>query len=387
MRKKDFTSKSPGKLVFIGELGNAFVPKPLPPALEITPEIQAANEAAILALGELRAVVPSLPNLELITIPFLRREAVLSSRIEGTQTEIEQLYLFEAKAPQNDESDAAQDAQEVSNYVHALQYGLEMLVTMPICNRLLKDMHAILMRGVRGQDKRPGEFRDVQNFIGSGPNIRNARYVPPPVEFMRPAINTLEKYINKNEELPTLLRIAMIHYQFEAIHPFADGNGRLGRLLITMLLASSGMLPDPLLYLSAYFERNRDDYYDLMWQVSRRGAWVEWILFCLNGVQLEAQDAIRRARHLLALRESLREQFQDKGGSTSLLALVDFLFRRPVVGVNAAQKAMGLRSYRGALKNVDKLESEGVLVEITGQARNKVYVASQIMDILKADVA
>ncbi|MDA1055534.1 MAG: Fic family protein [Planctomycetota bacterium] len=388
MRKQDFTNQSPGQLVSIGELGIAFLPNPLPPDFSVYGDLQHAHEEAMLSLGELRASIPSLPNPTLITTPFLRREAVLSSRIEGTHTEVEQLYLFEADEPKakGGESEDVQDARQVLNYVRALNHGLKSLESRSISNFLIKELHQLLLEGVRWDGKSPaGQYRILQNYIGGG-RIQEARFVPPPGEMVQGLMDSLVQYIEAPRDLPTLVKIAFVHYQFETIHPFEDGNGRIGRLLVTLLLSRYKLLPEPLLYLSAYFERNRRDYYDFMLNASRAGKWHDWVAFFLDGVQSEAQDASRRARKLLNLRESWRDKLQQGNVSANLLALVDSLFKFPVISINRAAKVLEL-SYKGAQKNVERLESEGFLVEVTGNQRNRQYLAKPITEILNADSA
>jgi len=359
----------------------------LPPGLNLGHDIQDANEAALLALGELRAIIPSLPNPRLITNPFLRREAILSSRIEGTQVELEQLYLVESakQPPSNKESDKKRDAREVINYVRALEYGLQQIGKLPICNRLLKEVHKRLMLGVRGKHKMPGQFRNMQNFIGRSDRITDAKFVPPPADHVERCMYDLEKYTNNvaNDNLPMLVRIALVHYQFEAIHPFADGNGRLGRLLISLLLCEREILPEPLLYLSAYFERYRDRYVARLWEVSHQGAWTDWILFFLNGVQHEAIDAGRRARRILDLREQYREALQKKG-STAGLTLVDVLFDTPWITVRGAAKLLHM-TYNGAKNNIDKLQKEGIIAEGPRLGRNRIFIAKTILNVLESN--
>jgi Fic family protein len=364
------------------------VPDDLPAIMAGTPQIVRANDMALVALGQLSAIIPFLPNPDLITTPFIRREAVLSSRIEGTNTEIEGLYLFEMEEGEagvaQKNSPSRQDAQEVLNYVRALEYGLEQLPKIPICNRLIKEMHRTLMEGAaswRGKYRSPGEFRDTQAYIGE--DILTARFVAPPEGFVEPAMRQFEKDINrKNEAIPALIKIAMLHYQFEAIHPFADGNGRLGRLLIALLLCSTGILPGPLLYISAFFERNRAKYYELLWRVSRRGAWTDWIEFFLEGVSTEAYDAVRRAKELCALREQYRSSVQAKHSSAKSLALIDMLFRWPYVTVPQASQELGM-SYPGAKKQVEALVSLGILKRLGIRLRNKLYHAQGITQIVR----
>ena len=389
MDKNDFAGTFPGQVQLVPEGGVAFIPDPLPPVLHLGHDIQNANEAALLALGELRAVIPSLPNPRLITNPFLRREAILSSRIEGSQVELEQLYLFEvesAKQPPSDqESDETLDAREVFNYIKALEYGLQQTGELPICNRLLKEVHKRLMLGVRGKHKMPGEFRNMQNFIGRDNRIVDARFVPPPVEHVEHCMCDLEKFVNNvaNDNLPILVRTALVHYQFEAIHPFADGNGRLGRLLVSLLLRERGILPEPPLYLSAYFERHRDQYVTHLWEISCRGAWTDWILFFLEGIQHEAVDAGRRARKILELREQYRKALQKKG-SAALLTLVDALFDTPWITVREATTLLNM-TYNGAKNNIDKLQKEGILAKGPRLGRNRIFIAKNILNLLESN--
>jgi len=383
MKSEDFNTDCPGKIVPIGQGLVAFVPNPLPPSMELSQSIHRLHEQALLGIGELRALIPFLPNPQLITRPFLRREAVLSSRIEGTWTQLEQLYLFEASDPKSHPNDS-EDAREVLNYVTALEFGLQNLAELPICHRSIKDMHRILMQGVRGDSSSPGEYRTCQNFTGSSRELAIAKFVPPPPSEMNLAINELETYINSSESLPTLVRIALIHYQFEAIHPFEDGNGRIGRLLITLLLANYGLLGQPLLYLSAAFERKREDYYNLLLAVSQRGAWEEWISYFLDASITEAQDAVSRARELLDLREDWRRTVQAEGFAASVLLLVDSLFQTPIISIPQAKNLLGM-TYRSAQLNVNKLVDKGYLTEVTGRQRNRLYLAKPISTILTAD--
>lgn len=385
MDPKAFTKRSPGRLVDTPFGGCAFLPDKPPMRLPLPLAIAKANEQALLALGELRAIIPGLPNPGLLTQPFMRREAVLSSKIEGTRTELEQLYLFETEEKSGAAAgETAEDAREVYNYVRALEHGLRSLTQMPICNRVIKEMHGILLEGVshvRGQYKTPGEFRQAQAYVGSS-DILAARYVAPPPASVEVLMGQLEHFVNDEKvHLPTLVRIAIIHYQFEAIHPFADGNGRVGRLLISLLLAEWRILSEPLLYLSAYFERNKTEYVNHLWEVSRDGRWDEWILFLLKGVANESADATNRAKTMLALREKCRNDLQQAKGASSLLALADKLFEWPVIDVSEAARALGM-TYKGAQKNIEKLVARGMLDELTNRPRNKLYVAKQIIGLL-----
>jgi Fic family protein len=379
MQESDFAGRFPGRLKPIPEAAGAlaFIPNELPPDLAIDARTQELNEAALLALGGLDAIVPSLPNSELVTNPFLRKEAVLSSRIEGTRTTLEQLYLFEATDATTPPADA-QDAREVHNYLVAAEFAFAALAQLPVCNRLLKDTHEKLMEHTRSPW--PGRFRPQQAYVGSG-DLLSARYVAPPAGDVVELMDALERYMNApRSELPRLLQIAIIHYQFEAIHPFGDGNGRMGRLLISLLLRAFGILHEPLLYLSAYFERNREDYVARLWEISRRGAWEDWIRFFLEGVISEANDARVRTRDLIRLREEYRARFMSTRGQ--LLKLVEHLFEFPVVTVPGAKNLLGLSTYRGARQVIGKLEEAGLLVEADVRKRHKTFVARPIMKLL-----
>jgi Fic family protein len=275
------------------------------------------------------------------------------------------------------------DVKEVANYVAALEYGLKRLAQLPVSSRLMKELHERLMRGTRGEHLTPGEFRRSQNWIGPpGCSLNDATFVPSPVAEMKEALSDLERYIHAESNMPPLVRMALIHYQFEAIHPFLDGNGRIGRLLITLLLCAEGLLPQPLLYLSAFFERHRSEYYRLLLEVSQRGNWLEWITFFLRGVSEQSVDALNRANQLQQLSLEYRETLHAKRSSATLLRMCDRLFKNPVFSPNSISKALDL-TYVSAQKNIDKLVDAGILREITGRKRGRIYVAQRVMEILE----
>jgi len=365
----------------------AFVPHPLPPALTWTPTVVAALSQADRALGELAGLGRSLLNPHLLIAPFVRREAVLSSRIEGTQASLSDLYAYEAvqkTAVQLTMFEPPPDVREVYNYVRALEYGLDRLQSLPLSLRLIREIHARLMEGVRGEHGTPGEFRRSQNWIGPpGCSLQDATYVPPPVSEMEEALGALERFLHQPADWPPLARLGLVHYQFEAIHPFLDGNGRIGRLLITLLLCAERLLPEPLLYLSAYFESRRQDYYDLLLAVSREGAWETWLVFFLQGVAAQAQDAVARARRLQDLRERYREQFQAERAAGRLLQVVDLLFARPMVTMPQIAEALRV-NYATATRYISHLENAAILREVTGQARNRVYRADEVLAAIEA---
>jgi Fic family protein len=311
----------------------------------------------------------------------MRREAVLSSKIEGTQASLSDLLFFEASKPSTPKPP---DVREVANYVTALEYGLGRLKDLPVSLRLIREMHERLMHGVRGEYMTPGEFRRSQNWIGPpGCLLMDATFVPPPVEEMKEALGELEKYLHVPSALPPLVRLALIHYQFEAVHPFLDGNGRIGRLLLTLLLCAEGLLPQPLLYLSAYFERHRQDYYDLLLGVSQSGKWSEWVTFFLRGVAEQSRDAVKRSNRLLDLRQEYHQKFQSARSSALLLRLVDELFAYPAITISRAAKRTGVTP-RSAQLNVERRVKERSLAEARGRKRNRVYVAPGIIRVIEA---
>jgi len=385
MDPESFRLSPAGRLVRSPSGYWAFVPNPLPPEIPWTVELIALLSEADRELGELAGLGRLLPNPHLLIRPFVRREAVLSSRIEGTQASLSDLYAYEAG--QLALFEATSDVREVYNYVRALEYGLERLQDLPLSLRLIREMHALLLEGVRGEHLTPGEFRRSQNWIGpAGCTLEEAPFVPPPVAEMQEALDAFEKFLHQPLSLPPLVRLGLIHYQFEAIHPFLDGNGRIGRLLITLLLCAWGLLPQPLLYLSAYFEAHRQAYYDLLLAVSQKGAWKEWLTFFLRGVKEQARDAVSRARRLQILREKYRERLQTARAAARLLQVVDFLFAQPVFTVKRVGDTLGV-DFSAAQRYVSHLEEEGLVEEITGQARNRIYRASELLKAIEAPIS
>jgi Fic family protein len=336
----------------------------------------------------LAAQAHHLPNPHLLVSPFIHREAVLSSRIEGTQADLADVYAYRAgqlALPGVNRAPEA-DVHEVTNYIIALDYGLNRMKQLPVGKRLMRELHARLLEGVRGAEARPGEFRRKQNYIAPhGASVAEARYVPPPASHLDQCLDDLEKYLHA-DDYPPLVRLALIHYQFEAIHPFLDGNGRIGRLLISLLLVYWDLLPLPLLYLSAFFERNRAAYYDLLRAVSERAAWNEWIAFFLRGVAEQAADATNRAKQLQALQAEWRQLLTRARASSLVPALADSLFDEPVLTISQAQKRLGV-TYRTAGKVVRHLEEVGILMELTGATQNRVYMAQRILEIAQASEA
>ncbi|HEV7426621.1 MAG TPA: Fic family protein [Thermoanaerobaculia bacterium] len=379
MNESDFTAPAAGRIVRTNDGAPAFVPSPLPPELPLSWTMLDAITRAERAVANLRGVGATLPNPHLLIAPFARREAVLSSRIEGTQASVGDLVAFEAGSTPADSA----DVHEVANYVAALDYGLERLKEFPPSLRFIREVHERLMRGVRGGSSNPGEFRHLQNWIGApGSRIENAKYVPPPVADMHKALDEFEKFLHAPSHLPSLIRFALIHYHFEAIHPFLDGNGRVGRLLITFLFHTEELLDHPLLYLSGFFERHRADYYRLLLGVSMHGEWEEWIAYFLTAVAEQATDAVRSANKLLALRQEYRNRTTSARSSALLGAMIDRLFQLPAITITAAARELDV-TYRAAKMNVDKLVTAGILTE-PATARNRVYMAREIIDLLEA---
>lgn len=388
MDPQRFRQSTAGQVIRVGQ-GEAaywaFVPQPLPPHLSADWEVTAALSEADRALSELAGLGRSIPNPHLLIGPFVRREAVLSSRIEGTQADLADLYAYEAGQLPLPGMEAPQEAdvREVLNYVNALEYGLKRLETLPVSLRLMRELHERLLAGVRGEHATPGEFRRSQNWIGlPGCTLNEARFVPPPVPQMHECLDALEKYLYSQDVYPPLVRLAFVHYQFEAIHPFVDGNGRIGRLLISLLLVQWQLLPLPLLYLSAYLYRYRQDYYDLLLGVSERGDWRAWLLFFLRGIAGQARDAVQRARELQDLREEWHRRLSQARTSALTLRLVDALFVSPILTIPQAQRLLQVGSYHSARKTVEKLVSAGILQPEGRATYGKAYVAAEILRIV-----
>jgi len=343
-----------------------------------------ASADAAYALGELAALGRTIANPHLLIGPFVRREAVLSSRIEGTQADIADLYAYEAGQmvfPQGAAAHAVDDVREVANYVAALEYGLTRLQSLPVSLRLIRELHERLMHGVRGEHATPGEFRRSQNWIGRpGCSLNGAEYVPPPPDEMLAALDAFEKYLHREDPQPRLVRLAFIHQQFEAIHPFLDGNGRIGRLLLSLLLVEWGLLPLPLLYLSAYFERQRQTYYDLLWAVNACGDWRSWVLFFLRGVAEQAQDAGARAKRLQDLQAEWRARIARERAPALTLSLIDDLFQSPVITIPQVAKLLNV-TYHSAQRHVARLLQAGILIPGADQPSGKSFIAHAIVEI------
>ena len=356
---------------------HAFVPAPLPPQLTFDHDLVLNLSRADAALSELSGLGRMLPNPHVLIDPLVRREAVLSSQIEGTQASLSEVLLDEATPTSAAKSKKADDLREVHNYVAALKHGIARLKDLPLSLRLVRELHRKLMTGVRGEHATPGQFRRSQNWIGpAGSNLTNAPYVPPPVDEMTELLSDWERYLHVRDVMPELVQCAILHEQFEAIHPFLDGNGRVGRLLITLFLIERGRLSQPLLYLSDFVERHKSDYYDLLQRVRTHGEWIPWIRYFLAGVEATAKDASARAQQLLDLREAL---FRDTKGAP---ALVDRLLTNPYVTIATVAKVLDVTTPT-ATRLVRELESKGVLLETTGRSWGRIYVAPGVLAALE----
>ncbi len=356
----------------------AYVPDPLPPRIDWTAALASRLSDADRAVGRLAGEGRRLPNPQLLIRPFIRREAVLSSKIEGTQATLGELLAAEAGAAVDRSPD---DLREVANYIVALEAGVKRLPALPLSLRLVRELHATLTRGVRGEGATPGDFRRSQNWIGRpGATLAEATYVPPPPDRLMDTLAPWETFLHESS-LPPLVHAALAHAQFEAIHPFLDGNGRVGRLLITLLLVERQILPTPLLYLSAFFEATRREYYARLLAITEEGAWEEWLAYFLRGVAEQADDALNRIQRIDELLDRWRAEVADTGSRLPERALGLFV-ENPFWSVSklAARTAV---AFTTAQRAIDRLEAAGIVHLATEAKRNRVYVAKQILDILE----
>ncbi len=367
---------------YVSQIGGykAFVPKPLPPdpPVQLDSEMIQLLSKADRALGRLDGASEILPNVDLFVAMYVSKEALLSSQIEGTQASLIDVLAFEADAALPDNP---QDIEEVVNYINALNYGLQRLSTLPLSLRLIREIHGRLLQGVRGANRQPGEFRTSQNWIGHhGGTIGTAKFVPPSPTDMTGALGKLETFIHEEKTLPILLKVGLVHAQFETIHPFLDGNGRMGRLLITFILCYEGVLHRPLLYLSHFFKVNTLEYYEHLQKIRDEGDWESWLKFFLRGVNEVAQEATTTARSIVQLREKHRNivavHFSRSAGPAH--QLLEYLYERPVITVNGVAKVTGL-SYANANRLVMKLQEHGLLQQMDKYQRNRRFVYSEYL--------
>lgn len=360
----------------------AFLPAPLPPdpPLRLEGELQALLSRADRALGRLDGSIQTLPHPDLFVAMYVRKEAVLSSQIEGTQSSLEDVLAAEARVLSADRPD---DVDEVFNYIGAMNYGLARLAELPLSVRLIREIHQRLLAGVRGQHRSPGELRTTQNWIGpGGSTLAEASFVPPPPHEVPRLLGELEMFLHDASPLPLLLRIGLAHVQFETIHPFLDGNSRVGRLLITFLLCEEEVLLKPVLYLSYYFKRHRQQYYDHLQAVRDRGAWEPWLAFFLTGVIEVSQQATETARRILWLREHHRERITDAFGRAAGNGhrVLEQLYQRPIASVSEVRELIGT-SYPAANNLVRQFVTHGILHEMTGQKRHRRFIYRDYIDL------
>jgi Fic family protein len=357
----------------------AFVPTPLPPAIEFDAALVLLLSQADAALSELSGLGRYLPNPDLLIAPYMNREAVASSRIEGTQADLSDLLLDEIEPKR---TPPGSDVLEVRNYVAALNLGIRKLDKLPLAGRLVRDLHAVLMQGVRGQERTPGEFRRSQNWIGQpGSTLADATYVPPPPDpEMHECLKQWEKFMNQREQMPELIQCALIHEHFEAIHPFLDGNGRIGRLLITLFLIERGRLSKPLLYLSSYIEQHKDGYYGTLQRIRTHGDWSGWLRYFLVAVRDTARSAVEQSQGILRLREHYRNKLKKQHKA---LTLLDDLFINPYTTVARAAERLGVASPT-ASKTIRLIQEAGMLEETTGREWGRVWVARPILKAVEA---
>ena len=382
MKQRQFTNPF-GKLVKNTEGHPAFVPSNLPPTINYNESLTALISEASLQLGNLSGIGKLLPNPHLLIRPYLKREAVLSSKIEGTQASILDIFRYEVGGIITEAEQKNKRIKEVVNYVQALEKCLQdVRKGVAIDLKMIRNAHKILMHDVRGQEKQPGEFRTIQNWIGSeGTKIENATYVPPPPEYMDELLMGLEQFIQSpSGRIPVLMQCAMIHYQFEAIHPFADGNGRIGRLLIPLILARARVLEQPLLYLSAFIEHNKGKYYSLLLTVSQKSTWVEWIRFFLYGVINQSNNALNNIQQLMYLKKLYDDKLVSKKASGSATRLVDYLFSNPFITIPTAADHLQI-TYPSAKNAVESLKEMGILIE-RNTKRGRIFMAEEIITIL-----
>ena len=358
----------------------SFRPAQLPPVIDMDKEMVSLLTSATKALATLDTLSSYIPNMNLFVSMYVRKEALLSSQIEGTQATLEDVLdpLIEKNANQN--------VADVVNYIKATEFALERMNTLPLCNRLIKETHEVLMSGVRGQEKNPGEFRTSQNWIGAtGSSLKNARYIPPNPEDMINAMSDLEKYINSDDSLDLLIQAALLHYQFETIHPFLDGNGRVGRLLITLFLMEKKVLNSPALYISYYLKKNRIEYYDRMSEVRNKDNYEQWIKFFLNAVKESADESVDTIKKLSELHDANSKKIDAMGRATkNARAVFDYLEQNPIIDIGKTAVELNLAFSTVSLA-VNRLVNAGILIQTNNANRNRVFAYEGYLAILRKD--
>lgn len=364
-----------------GEMAyKSFVPNPLPPVppIELSEDIVGLLVKANSQLAVLESIAARIPNVELFISMYVRKEALMSSQIEGTQATLEDIL-----DPMLD-TNTNRNIADVVNYIKATEFAITRLQTLPLCNRLIKETHAVLMKGVLGQEKNPGEFRCSQNWIGvQGSTLKNARYIPPSPDDMQNAMSDLEKYINTDDDLDALIQAALIHYQFETIHPFLDGNGRVGRLLITLFLMDKGILTTPALYISYFLKKNRVEYYDRMTEVRTKGNYEQWIIFFLQAIMESAGDATSTIDELITLHDTNTSVISKLGrASKNTMLVFDYLESNPIIDIGKTAEALSI-TFNTASSAVRRLVDAGILVQTGGGGRNRTFAYEAYLDILR----
>lgn len=380
MNIEKFKNSPTGRLIKTETNYWAYVPNPLPPMDmdRFSAELVGILSEADRGIGGLKSLSKLIPNPNLLVAPYVRREAVQSSRIEGTQASLSDIFYYEATKERPKHADVL----EVLNYVRAMNYGLSKLKELPLSLRLVREIHLKLMEGVRGEKMKPGEFRITQNWIGPpGCSLADATYVPPPVPEMNEALGQWEKFLHGNDPIPPLIKCALMHYQFEAIHPFLDGNGRVGRLLITFYLCERGYLEHPILYLSDFFERYRNEYYDLLLGVSQEGKWDAWLKYFVRGVAEQSKIAEENGHKILSLQKKYRQLVQKESASAPVSQVLDMLFLNPFVSLPGISNYLKITwpTAKAAVERLVKLE---IVKEVSGRKRNRIYCAEELLNIL-----
>ncbi len=375
-----FKNSPTGRLVKTARNYWAFIPNPLPPATldKFSAEFVRILSEADRGIGVLKSLSKLIPNPNLLAAPYVRKEAVQSSRIEGTQASLSDIFYYEASK----EKPKHADILEVLNYVRAMNHGLSRLKELPLSLRLVKEIHLKLMEDVRGEKMKPGEFRTSQNWIGpSGCSLADATYVPPPVPEMNKALGQWEKFLHSDNSIAPLIKCALMHYQFEAIHPFLNGNGRVGRLLITFYLYEKDYLKYPILYLSDFFERYKNEYYDLLLGVSQNGNWDAWLKYFIRGVAEQSKVAEETGHKILDLQKKYRQQLQKDSVSMPVFHLLDMLFLNPFVSLPGVSDYLKI-TWPTAKASVERLVKLGILKEVSGRKRSRIYCAEELLNIL-----
>jgi len=375
-----FKNSPSGRLIKTATDYWAFIPNPLPPADldKFSAEFVGIMSEADRGIGVLKSLSRLIPNPNLLVAPYVRKEAVQSSRIEGTQASLSDIFYYEASK----EKPKHADVLEVLNYVRAMNYGLSRLKDLPLSLTLVREIHLKLMEGARGEKMKPGEFRTTQNWIGPpGCSLADAAYVPPPIPEMNEALGNWEKFLHSDNSITPLIKCALIHYQFEAIHPFLDGNGRVGRLLTTFYLCEKGYLEYPILYLSDFFERYRNEYYDLLLGVSQNGNWDAWLKYFIRGVAEQSKVAEETGYKILDLQKKYRQQLQKESFSMPVFQLLDMLFLNPFVSLPGVGDYLKI-TWPTAKASVERLVKLGILKEVSGRKRSRIYCAEELLNIL-----